>query len=141
MGMAAFAKRARRELAATGEVVPGAQRRDHHYADRAGGSDRPAGLRRPHQSGDRRAAVPQRAHGRMAPAQGLHPSPASAPAGSWTPRWPGPDAALSPPSNRQVRLPGTGRGHGQGYPRDITGVLRGLARKAEDMPLVKRRSR
>ena len=50
---------------------------------------------------------------------------------------PGPDATLSPPSSRPVHLPSTGRVTGQGYPRDITGALRGLAREGEVMPLVK----
>src|SRR5215469_2864890 len=49
-----------------------AQRRDRHRADRAGGLHRPAGARRPDQSGDRRPAVPVRAHGRVAPAQDIH---------------------------------------------------------------------
>ena len=48
---------------------------------------------------------------------------------------PGRDA--QPASNRQVHLPSTGRATGQGYPRDITGALRGLAREGEVMPLVK----
>ena len=52
MGLAAFAERARRELAATGETAR-AHRRYGHRADRAGGLHRPAGLRRPHQRGGR----------------------------------------------------------------------------------------
>ena len=72
MGMEAFAERARRELIATGEKVREAQRRDARPAHAAGGADRPAGPRRPHQPGDRRRAVPVRAHGRMAPGQGIH---------------------------------------------------------------------
>ena len=72
IGMEAFAERARRELIATGEKVRkrSAETRDHAHA--AGGPDRPAGPRRPDQPGDRRPAVPVRAHGRMAPAQGIH---------------------------------------------------------------------
>ena len=72
IGMEAFAERARRELVATGENGAQAQRRDRHHADPAGGPDRPAGPRRPDQPGDRRPAVPVRAHGRMAPAQDVH---------------------------------------------------------------------
>ena len=46
------------------------RRRDVGRAHRAGGADRPAGPRRAHQSGDRRRAVPQPPHRRMAPWQG-----------------------------------------------------------------------
>jgi tetratricopeptide (TPR) repeat protein len=66
IGMKAFAERApgthrhRREGAQ-------AQRRGARPAHSAGGADRPAGPRRPHQRGDRRPAVPVRPHGRMAP--------------------------------------------------------------------------
>jgi hypothetical protein len=49
-----------------------ARRRGARPAHAAGGADRPAGPRRPHQPGDRRPAVPVRAHGRMAPGQDLH---------------------------------------------------------------------
>jgi len=45
--------------------------RDPHHADPAGGLHRPARPRRPDQSGDRRPAVPVRAHRRMAPAQDI----------------------------------------------------------------------
>ena len=46
-----------------------AQPRHARRAHAAGGADRPARPRRPFEPGDRRAAVRQRAHGRMAPAQ------------------------------------------------------------------------
>ena len=72
IGMEAFAERARRELVATGESVRKRGTGELRHADRAGGAHRPAGSRRPDQSGDRRPAVPVRAHGRMAPAQDLH---------------------------------------------------------------------
>ena len=54
-----------------GEGAP-AQRGDARPAHAAGGADRPAGPRRPHQPGDRRRAVLVRAHGRMAPGQGIY---------------------------------------------------------------------
>ena len=71
MGMEAFAERARRELLATGETVRKRTRRDARRADPAGGPDRPARGRRAHEPGDRRPAVPQPAHRRVAPAQGV----------------------------------------------------------------------
>ena len=58
MGLAAFAERARRELAATGETVRKRTSETDDHPDRAGGPYRPAGLRRPHQRRDRRPAVP-----------------------------------------------------------------------------------
>ena len=72
IGMEAFAERARRELIATGETVRKRSVETRHHAHRAGGAHRPAGPGRPDQPGDRRPAVPVRAHGRMAPAQGIH---------------------------------------------------------------------
>ena len=72
IGMEAFAERARRELIATGEKVRKRSAGTRERAHAAGGADRPARPRRPVEPGDRRAAVPQRAHGRMAPAQGVH---------------------------------------------------------------------
>ena len=59
------------ELLATGETVAQAHRRDARRSDRAGAADRRAGPRRAVEPGDRRAAVPQPAHGRVAPAQGV----------------------------------------------------------------------
>ena len=58
---------------AAGHRREGAQahRRDARRAHAAGGADRPARPRRALQPGDRRAAVPQPAHGRVAPAQGV----------------------------------------------------------------------
>ena len=72
IGMEAFAERARRELLATGETVRKRTLATRHQAHRAGGAHRPAGRGRPDQPGDRRPAVPQRPHRRMAPAQGVH---------------------------------------------------------------------
>ena len=72
IGMEAFAERARRELIATGEKARKRSVRDARPAHPAGGADRPAGPRRPVEPGDRRPAVPVRAHGRMAPAQDIH---------------------------------------------------------------------
>ena len=74
MGVRAFAERARRELAATGETVPvrkpaaGSAQRTHLPGD----TDRLAGAGRADEFPDRRRAVPQPAHGRVAPAQGVH---------------------------------------------------------------------
>ena len=51
---------------------PQAHPRDQRPADRPGDPDRAAGPRRPVQSGDRRPAVHQRAHGPVPPGQGLH---------------------------------------------------------------------
>lgn len=53
-------------------MLGAAQRRDRHRADRAGGLHCPAGPRRAHESGDRRADVPVGPHGRMAPPQDIH---------------------------------------------------------------------
>ena len=72
MGMEAFAERARRELAATGETVRKRTRRDGAPTLTAQEAQiARLAARRPHQPGDRRPAVHQRPHGRMAPAQGL----------------------------------------------------------------------
>ena len=70
-GREAFAERARGELLATGETVR-KRRVDARRAHRAGGADRPPGARRAHEPRDRRAAVHQPAHRRVAPAPGLH---------------------------------------------------------------------
>ena len=70
IGMDGFAERARRELVATGERSAGASRSTRR-ADAPGAADRVARARGPVQPGDRRAAVPQPAHGRVAPAQGV----------------------------------------------------------------------
>ena len=56
MGMEAFAERARRELLATGEKVRKRTADDARRAHAAGGADRPARARRPHEPGDRRAS-------------------------------------------------------------------------------------
>ena len=48
------------------------QRRDVRRPHPAGGADRPTRPGRAHQPRDRRRAVHQRAHGRVAPAQGVH---------------------------------------------------------------------
>ena len=71
IGMEAFAERARGELLATGEKVRKrtAETRDELTA--AGAADRAARPRRTVEPGDRRAALPQPAHRRMAPAQGV----------------------------------------------------------------------
>ena len=71
MGMEGFAERARKELLATGENGAQADRRDARRADRAGATDRAAGPRRAVEPGDRCTAVPQPAHRRVAPAQGV----------------------------------------------------------------------
>jgi hypothetical protein len=62
-----------------GRARPPAKRRDERRPDAARATDRRAGPRRPHEPGDRRAALPQPAHRGMAPTQGLrqarHPLP------------------------------------------------------------------
>ena len=62
-----------RSARAAGHRGDGAQahRRDARRPDAAGGPDREAGGHRAHESGDRRPALPQPAHGRVAPAQGV----------------------------------------------------------------------
>ena len=72
IGMEAFAERARRELIATGEKMRKRSDRDARRAHAAGGADRPARPGRLVEPGDRRAALHQRAHGRMASGQGVH---------------------------------------------------------------------
>ena len=67
----AWAERARRELAATGETVRKRTRRDARRADVAGVADRAPGGRRAHQSGDRGAAVHQPQDRRVPPGQDL----------------------------------------------------------------------
>ena len=61
----------RRELQATGETVRKRTRRDARRAHRPGGADRAARARRALQPRDRRPAVHQPAHRRVAPAQGV----------------------------------------------------------------------
>ena len=93
-GMEAFAERARRELLATGETV---RKRSVETLDELTPqevADRAAGRRRADEPGDRRPAVPQPAHGRVAPAQGVRRSSGSAPAGSSARRCPTPVAAV-----------------------------------------------
>ena len=72
MGAEAFAERARRELAATGETVRKRTARHTRSAHRAGDADRRACARRPLEPRDRRAAVHQPADCRVPPAQGVH---------------------------------------------------------------------
>ena len=71
IGMEAFAERARRELLATGETVRKrtVDARDELTAQEE--PDRPARARRPVQPGDRRPALPQPPHRRVAPGQGV----------------------------------------------------------------------
>jgi hypothetical protein len=71
MGQEGFAERARHELAATGETVrkQTVETRDDLTRRR---HRSPGSLLTVHQPGDRRAAVPQPAHGRVAPAQSVH---------------------------------------------------------------------
>src|ERR1700749_4872208 len=59
---------------AAGNGRDGAQARDlrGRTADTPGAADRRAGHRGPDQQGDRGAAVPQSAYGRLSPAQGIH---------------------------------------------------------------------
>ena len=72
IGMEVFAERARRELLATGETVRKRTRRDARRPHAAGGCrSRSAAADGQHEPGDRRAAVPQPAHRRVAPAQGV----------------------------------------------------------------------
>jgi tetratricopeptide (TPR) repeat protein len=71
IGMEAFAERARDELAAAGREAAQARSRAARGAHAAGGADLPARPRRTHQRADRRPVVPESAHGRMAPSQGL----------------------------------------------------------------------
>ena len=52
--------------------------------ERGGGRDAAAGRARPHQRRDRRAAVPQRPHGRDPPDQAAAPARRSTPAPSWS---------------------------------------------------------
>jgi hypothetical protein len=71
IGMKAFAERARRELIATGEKVP--KRSVEAYDRLTPQEEQIARLARDGRtSADRRPAVPVRAHGRMAPGQGVH---------------------------------------------------------------------
>ena len=82
IGMEAFAERARRELLATGEKVRKRTARDARRADPAGAADRAARSRRIVEPGDRCSAVPQPAHSRMAPAQGVRQTRDPVPAGA-----------------------------------------------------------
>ena len=71
IGMEAFAERARGELVAAGGRLrtPAVEARERAHS--AGGADRPARPRRSHEPADRRPVVPQSAHRRVAPAQGV----------------------------------------------------------------------
>ena len=71
MGAEAFAERARRELSTTGERVRRREVDARTELTAAGGAHRPAGPGRTHQSRDRREAVPQHPHHRMAPPQDI----------------------------------------------------------------------
>ena len=71
IGMQAFAERARRELLATGEKARKRTVDTRDELDRSGAADRRARPRWPFQPRDRRPALPQLAHGRMAPGQGV----------------------------------------------------------------------
>ena len=72
MGAEGFAERARHELLATGEKVRKRvdDTRDELTPQEA--AHRAAGARRAHEPGDRRRAVPQPPHRRVAPEEGLH---------------------------------------------------------------------
>ena len=72
IGMEAFAERARRELAATGETARQRTVEAREQAHPPRGPDRPPGPRRPVEPGDRRPPVHQRAHRPVPPGQGLH---------------------------------------------------------------------
>ena len=72
MGLEGFAERARVELLATGGTVP---KRSTETAARLTPQEARIvrlAVARAHQSGNQHAAVPQPAHGRVAPAQGVH---------------------------------------------------------------------
>ena len=71
-GRGAWAERARAELRASGETARKRTSQRHRSAHAAGASDHPARGRGRDQQGGRRAAVPQPAHDRLPPAQGLH---------------------------------------------------------------------
>ena len=70
-GMAGFAERAERELRATGETVSRTSAGHRRRAHGPGAERGPVGARRPHQPRDRGAHVHQRAHRRVAHAQGV----------------------------------------------------------------------
>ena len=88
IGMEAFAERARKELQATGEKVRKRTVETRDDLTAAGAADRAARPRRAVESGDRRAALPQPADRRVAPAQRVHQARASVPGGSWRTHWP-----------------------------------------------------
>jgi hypothetical protein len=94
MGAEAFAERARRELVATGETV---RKRTVETRVELTAQERQIARRGPgriHEFPDRRRAFPQRAHGRVAPAQGVrqarHQLSPRAPHGTARPRRTGP---------------------------------------------------
>ena len=72
MGADAFAERARHELLATGAKVRKRTRRGARRAHAPGAAHREAGPRGPDESADRRGALPQPPHRRVAPEQGVH---------------------------------------------------------------------
>ena len=71
IGMEAFADRARARAGRGRGEAAQARSRGARGPHPAGGADRPARRRRAHERGDRRPAVPQSAHRRVAPAQGV----------------------------------------------------------------------
>ena len=71
MGARGFAERARHELAATGETVRKRSDDTRGRPHAAGGADRPPRVGPAHEPRDRCAALPQPAHRRVPPAQGV----------------------------------------------------------------------
>ena len=104
IGMDAFAERARRELAATGETVRKRTDEARESTHCSGGADRPARPRWPLQPGDRRPALHQRTHRRVAPAQGVRQARDQLTQG--TPR-----RSADRPLGRRARLNGPGLRH------------------------------
>ena len=97
MGAEGFADRARRELLATGETVRKRTDDTRGRPHAAGGADRASGVRPAHQPRDRRAALPQPAHRRVPPAQGLPEARHQLAPRARRTRWPPPGRSSSPP--------------------------------------------
>ena len=97
-----------------------AQRRDARRADAAGGADRAPGGRQADEPGDRRPAVPQPPHGRVAPAQGVREARDQLPQGA-------PLGAVRRRRCRPARLgdtaPRRARGRDQGERRTRLGSI------------------